>query len=93
MSDLAALEERALAELKGCPDEGTLQAWHTRYFGKQGEVQTAVKAVGALPPAEKPAYGQRANQVKEVLTCAYEAAKAAQKERALARSLRRRRWT
>ncbi|HZY88707.1 MAG TPA: phenylalanine--tRNA ligase subunit alpha [Gemmataceae bacterium] len=87
MSDLAALEERALAELKGCPDEGTLQAWHTRYFGKQGEVQTAVKAVGALPPAEKPAYGQRANQVKEVLTCAYEAAKAAQKERALARSL------
>jgi phenylalanyl-tRNA synthetase alpha chain len=87
MSDLAALEERALAELKGCPDEGGLQAWHTRYFGKQGEVQTAVKAIGGLAPAERPAYGQRANQVKEALTCAYEAAKAAQKERALARSL------
>src|SRR5581483_9139655 len=87
MSDLAALEERALAELKGCPDEGALQAWHTRYFGKQGAVQTAVKAIGGLPPAERPAYGQRANQVKEALTRAYEATKAAQKEQALARSL------
>src|SRR6516165_1080231 len=87
MSDLAALEERALAELKGCQDEAALQAWHTRYFGKQGEVQTAVKAVGALPPAERPAYGQRANQVKEALTRAHEAAKAALKEEALTRGL------
>jgi phenylalanyl-tRNA synthetase alpha chain len=87
MSDLAALEERALAELKGCPDEASLQSWHTRYFGKQGEVQTAVKAVGALPPAERPAYGQRANQVKEALTRAHEAKKAALKEQALTRSL------
>jgi phenylalanyl-tRNA synthetase alpha chain len=87
MSDLAALEERALAELKGCADEAALQSWHTRYFGKQGAVQTAVKAIGALPPAERPAYGQRANQVKEALARAYEAKKVAQKEQALARSL------
>jgi phenylalanyl-tRNA synthetase alpha chain len=87
MSDLAALEERALAELKGCADEAALQSWHTRYFGKQGAVQTAVKAIGGLPPAERPAYGQRANQVKEALTRAYEATKAAQKDQALARSL------
>jgi len=87
MSDLAALEERALAELKGCADEAALQAWHTRYFGKQGAVQTAVKAIGALPPAERPAYGQRANQVKERLARAHEEVKAAQKEQALAQSL------
>ncbi len=87
MSDLAALEERALAELKGCADEAALQSWHTRYFGKQGAVQTAVKAIGSLPAPERPAYGQRANQVKERLTSAYEAAKAGQKEQALARSL------
>ena len=40
-----------------------------------------------MPKAERPAYGQKANQVKETLTQAYERALAAEKERALARSL------
>ncbi len=87
MSDLDALEQRALAELKACADEAALRAWNTRYFGKQGEVVLALKNVGAIPPAERKAYGQRANQVKELLTRAYEAALAAEKERALERSL------
>ena len=38
MSDLAALEQRAKTELAACADEAGLRAWHTRYFGKQGEV-------------------------------------------------------
>src|SRR5262249_41730715 len=58
-----------------------------RYFGKQGEVLLAVKAVGAKPPAERKAYGQQANQVKERLTAAYEKAAQEEKERALQRSL------
>jgi phenylalanyl-tRNA synthetase alpha chain len=87
MSDLATLEQRALEELGACDDEPTLRAWNTRYFGKQGEVAAAVKRVGAVPPAERKAYGQQANQIKEKLTSAYEAALAAEKERALERSL------
>jgi phenylalanyl-tRNA synthetase alpha chain len=87
MSDLATLEQRALADLHGCPDEVALRAWNTRYFGKQGEVALAVKEVGKVPPAERRAYGQEANRVKEALTQAFEAALAAEKDRALARSL------
>jgi phenylalanyl-tRNA synthetase alpha chain len=87
MSELEALEQRALSELAGCKDEAALRAWNTKYFGKQGEVVAALKRVGAVPPAERKTYGQKANQVKEALTSAYEQALAADKDRALERSL------
>ena len=87
MSDLATLEQRALAELQGCADEAALRAWNTRYFGKQGEVPQALSAIGKIAKEERKAYGQQANQVKEKLTAAYETALTAEKERALERSL------
>jgi phenylalanyl-tRNA synthetase alpha chain len=85
MSTLASLEERALADLHACTDEATLRAWKTRYLND--EVEQAVKKVSTLPPAERPAYGKQANELKKKLTAEYEAAVAAEKERALARSL------
>jgi phenylalanyl-tRNA synthetase alpha chain len=87
MPDLAFLEQQALTELAACPDEAALRAWNTRYFGKQGTVALAMREVGKVPPAERPAYGQKANQVKEKLTAEYEAAFARAREQALQRSL------
>jgi phenylalanyl-tRNA synthetase alpha chain len=87
MSDLASLERRALDELKTCADEPGLRAWHTRYFGKQGEVLAALKDISKIPPAERRAYGQEANRIKEALTQAYETALAAEKKCSLERSL------
>jgi phenylalanyl-tRNA synthetase alpha chain len=71
MSDLSALEQRSLSELQACADESALRAWYTKYFGKQGEVTLAVKKVGEVPPAERRAYGQEANRIKEALGRAY----------------------
>ncbi len=85
MSTLVALEERALADLRACADEAALRAWNTRYL--KGEVEQAVKKVSTLPPAERPAYGKQANEVKKKLVAAYEATEAALKEANLARSL------
>lgn len=85
MSDLAELEQRALQELNGCTDETRLRAWNTRFL--KGEVQDALKKVGSVPPAERKAYGQKANQIKETLTEAYENALKREKERALEQSL------
>src|SRR5262249_26366373 len=87
MSELATLEQRALSELQGCGDEPDLRAWNTKYFGKQGEVVLAIKDIGKVPPAERRAFGQEANRIKEALTQAYEAALARRKEEDLARSL------
>jgi phenylalanyl-tRNA synthetase alpha chain len=87
MSDLASLEQRALNQLNGCPDEAALRDWHTQFFGKQGEILLAVKKVGEVPPAERRAYGQEANRIKESLTQAYEKAIAAEHEKKLTRDL------
>jgi phenylalanyl-tRNA synthetase alpha chain len=87
MSELNALEQRALGELETCTDEESLRAWNTRYFGKQGEMLVALKKVGEVPPPDRKAYGQEANRIKLALTEAYEKASARAKERALARNL------
>jgi phenylalanyl-tRNA synthetase alpha chain len=87
MSDLSSLEQRAKSELDACGDEAALRAWHTRYFGPQGEVLDALKKIGTLPKEERKAYGVEANRIKEALTQAYEAALAREKERALEKSL------
>ncbi len=86
-ADLAALEERALADLATCADEAQLQSWHTLYFGKTGAVVLALQKLRDIPKEEKAAYGQKANQLKDNLTKSYESAKAVEKERALNRSL------
>src|SRR5947209_2970586 len=87
MADLADLEQGALAALKDCTDEDALRAWHTHYFGDQGEIKQALKGIGKIPKEQRAAYGQEANRVKETLLAAYEQAVARQKEQALERSL------
>ncbi|MBX7104962.1 MAG: phenylalanine--tRNA ligase subunit alpha [Gemmataceae bacterium] len=87
VTDLAALESRAAGELAACADEPALRAWNTRYFGKTGEMAAALKAVGSVEPAQRKAYGQEANRVKEALTAAYDAALAARQEADLLKSL------
>jgi len=85
MSTLASLEERALADLRSCTDEATIRAWGTRYL--KGELDQAVKKIGTLAPAEKPAYGKQLNELKKKLTEAYESALAADKARTIEHSL------
>jgi phenylalanyl-tRNA synthetase alpha chain len=84
---LADLEQRALSELAAAGDESSLRAWHTRYFGKQGEVLLALREVGKVPPAERRAYGIEANRIKEGLIRAHDEKMAREKDRALAQSL------
>jgi phenylalanyl-tRNA synthetase alpha chain len=85
MSDLDALQQRALATLKACADEAALHAWNNEYL--EGALREALRGIGKVPPAERKAFGQKANQVKEVLTGAKEAKQTELKESALAHSL------
>jgi phenylalanyl-tRNA synthetase alpha chain len=87
MSDLAELEKQALAELNSSSDETGLRAWHSKYFGKHGAIPAAVKKVSEVPPAERRAYGQEANRIKEGLIKAYEERQQKQSETQLAREL------
>jgi phenylalanyl-tRNA synthetase alpha chain len=87
VAELTSLEQRARGELDACADESSLRHWHTQYFGKQGEVALALRRVGEVPPADRKAYGQEANRIKEALTAQYEAALNAERDRALERDL------
>jgi phenylalanyl-tRNA synthetase alpha chain len=87
LMDLLALEKRACDELAVCLDEPSLRAWHTKYFGKQGEVQQALGRLKEVTQADRPAYGKEVNRIKVTLTEAYDAALANDKERSLLRSL------
>jgi phenylalanyl-tRNA synthetase alpha chain len=87
LTGLTGLEQRALDELAACGDEAALHAWNAKYLGKAGELTAALKKLGTLPPAERPAYGQAVNRVKQALTQAEEARKGQLRGEALARSL------
>src|SRR5262245_35080250 len=87
MSDLAELEQRAQSELAAIDSEDALRAWNTRYFGDNGLLKQAMKKIGEIPKEERPAYGQKANQIKEALTAASEGKQKEVKEKSLAASL------
>lgn len=84
---LATLEPQALAELTACTDEQALRGWNAKYLGKSGEITTAVKRVGELPAAERPAYGQAVNALKQKLLQAEAAHAEVLRQRELERSL------
>ena len=83
---LRTIGERALAELGAAADEAALEAWRVRYLGRRGELSQALRGLGALPPEERPAVGQVANEVKQRLEAAYAARRAALAEEAVARA-------
>lgn len=71
LEQLNELEQEARAALEVVTSEDALGAWRTAYLGRKGKVSEAVKAVATLPREERPAYGRRANEVKQVLETAY----------------------
>ena len=64
---LAELAREAKAELTSATTEGELQALDTRFFGKKGELTALLKTLGTLPPDERKAVGQLANEIKKEL--------------------------
>jgi phenylalanyl-tRNA synthetase alpha chain len=73
MSQLNELEQQGLAELAAADSEDALRAWNTRWFGDNGLIKQTLKKIGEIPKEERPAYGQKANQLKEKLTAESEA--------------------
>src|SRR5438046_701716 len=88
---LEELEQKSLAELAAIADLKDLDAWRVRVLGKKGELTQLLRAVGGLPPEERPAFGAAANRVKARIEAAYFAREAALKEAAIADSLTRER--
>jgi phenylalanyl-tRNA synthetase alpha chain len=60
-----------LAAVAAATDQKALDEWRVRYLGRRGALATLMGGLGQLPPEERPAVGQVANQVKRTLEAAH----------------------
>jgi phenylalanyl-tRNA synthetase alpha chain len=85
---LEQLGTKALSALESSADSQALESWHVAYLGRKGQLTQMIRRVGELPKEDRPAFGRRANEIKQDLETAYEkrvqALKAAEMEKALA---------
>jgi phenylalanyl-tRNA synthetase alpha chain len=72
--DFDQIEAAALAALAAVDDSAVLAQWKLAHLGKAAPVMTAMGLLGTLPKDERKAFGQRANQARQAIEQAYEAA-------------------
>jgi len=65
--DRARIRERALAEIAAAPDLPELARLEREYLGKEGAVGRLLASIRDVPPAERKAFGEGANQLKRAL--------------------------
>ena len=86
--ELSGLVEQAKREIADAPDAAALDVVRVRYLGrKDGELTRRVKALAALPAAEKPAAGAGLNHAKSDIEGAFAERERALRERSLETSL------
>ena len=73
LEDLEKIHRSALAEASGIPDESALEDFRVRYLGKKGALTAASARMKDLAPAERPAFGQKLNEVRTAITTAVDA--------------------
>ena len=76
-AELDALKSEALTALAGVSDPEALEAWRIEFLGTKGRLRGAMGLMKDVPKADKPAAGQRMNEVKRALEAAFEGAKQA----------------
>jgi phenylalanyl-tRNA synthetase alpha chain len=88
MSDLESLERQAMARIAAAGDEAALEAARVELLGKRGSISEALKTLGAMSPDERKVKGPIINGMRDRVTAAVAARKAALGEAALEVKLR-----
>lgn len=68
---LEEIKDAALKEFSNAPGSRELYDLKVKYLGKSGQLTEIMKEMGKLPPAEKPLFGKKVNEIKVVLEEAY----------------------
>jgi len=83
MSDIAQLEQSILAEVTAAADEAALEAVRVASLGKTGSVSALLRTLGGMTPDERKHQGPLINGLKDRVTAAIAARKAALADQAL----------
>ena len=89
LADLEQLEDAALRELEKAHNGESLEQWRIRYLGTKGALKGAMSQLKGVPAADKPAVGQRLNEVKRTLEAAFEQRKKSSESDAASRGAAR----
>ena len=84
---LTRIVGEAQTAFDACQDAAALENAKARYLGRAGVLTEALKSLGKLPPAERPAAGARINEAKAALEAALGRRRGAIADEKLARSL------
>jgi phenylalanyl-tRNA synthetase alpha chain len=87
MESLETLTGRALAEVAASHDLARLDEVRVAWLGKKGALTEQLKALGALPAAERPAAGQRINEAKQAVQQSLDARREQLERETIAREL------
>src|SRR6266540_4874061 len=83
MSDIAQLEQKILPEIAAANDEAAIEAVRVAALGKSGSVSALLKTLGTMTPDERKQMGPLINGLKDRVTAAIAARRAALKDQAL----------
>ncbi|HKQ44605.1 MAG TPA: phenylalanine--tRNA ligase subunit alpha [Rhizomicrobium sp.] len=83
MTDIVALQSEILAAVAGAADEAALEALRVAALGKKGSVSALLATMGSLSPDERKVQGPKFNGLKDAVTEAIAARKAALADMAL----------
>ena len=83
MTDIASLQSDILAQVAGAGDEASLEAVRVAALGKKGAVSELMKTLGAMSPDERKTQGPALNGLRDAVTGAIAARKAALGDAAL----------
>lgn len=87
LETLKQIEAAALAALENIQDETALEAWRVAHLGRSSPLMQVFSGLGALSKEERPAVGQKANEVKKALEAALGARSETLRQAVLARTL------
>ena len=83
MTDIAALQSDILAQVTGAGDEAALEAVRVAALGKKGSISELMKTLGAMSPEDRKTQGPLLNGLRDAVTDAIAARKAALGDAAL----------
>ncbi len=71
LDQLETVGQTAKTELDSLTTSEALDVWNSKYIGRKGEITLMLRGVSQLPKEERPAFGQRANQLKKELEAVF----------------------
>ncbi len=87
MSDLEALREKYLAQIRAAEDEAAIEKVRIAALGKKGEISRRMRTLGKMSPEERRTVGAALNALRDEIDAAIRARREALADAALAKRL------